>query len=172
MRYKYTVMGDMRKRRVLIVARGGGGCSGYKRPWGWRELFQVAPVAELGVGQLHGSCGWWRQWWQQLRVPHRFRVPEQRAEKLHGPCTAGGGIVTVLTCLVGLMSMETTGLTPVDSSTSLAQSNGVGIQFVGSSSIGCASVHLSLMVSSSFAIIFSQLSGVVVLIISGMASVC
>ena len=107
--------------------RGGGGCSGYKRPWGWRELFQVACVAELGVGQLCSGCGWWWQWWQRLRVPHGFCVPKQRAEKLCGSCTAGGGIITVLMCSVGLVSMETTGLMPVDSSTSLAQSNGVGI---------------------------------------------
>ena len=88
-------------------------------------------------------------------MPHGFRVPEQRAEKSHGPCMAGDGIVAVSTCSVGLVSMETTGLMPVDSSTSLAQLNGMGIQFVGSSSIGCASMHLSLVVSSSFAIIFA-----------------
>ena len=38
---------------------------------------------------------------------------------------AGGGIVAVSMCSVGFVSIETTGLTPVDSSTSLAQSNDV-----------------------------------------------
>ena len=100
-------------------------------------------------------------------MPHGFCVPQQRVEKLRGPGTAGGGIITISTCSVGLMSMETTGLMPVDSLMSLAQLNGMGVQFMGSSSIGCASMHFSLVVSSSFTVIFTQLSGVVVLIVSG-----
>ena len=56
-------------------------------------------------------------------MPHRFHVPEQRAERLCGPNVAGSGIIILSTCLVGLVSMETTGLTPVDLSTSLAQLN-------------------------------------------------
>ena len=47
-------------------------------------LFQVACVVELGVEELCGGCERWWQWWQQLRVPHGFCVPEQRAERLQG----------------------------------------------------------------------------------------
>ena len=120
--------------------------------------------------QLRGGCGQWWQWWRWLRVPHRLRVPEQRADRSRGPCTAGGGIVTVSMCSVGLVSMETTGLTPLDSSTSFAQSSGVGVRFVGSSSVGCASVHFSLVVPSSFAVHFSGLSRVVIFAVPNVAS--
>ena len=62
------------------------------------------------------------------------------------------------------------GLRPTDSSTFLAQSSGVGIRFMGLSSVGCASMHFSLMVSSSFTIHFSRLSRVVVYATPNMAS--
>ena len=81
-------------------------------------------------------------------MPHGFWVPDRRADKSWGLYGTGSGIVTLLTYLVGLVSTETTGLTPLDSSTSFAQSSGMGVQFVGSSLVGCASVHSSPMVSS------------------------
>ena len=62
------------------------------------------------------------------------------------------------------------GLRPTDSSTSLAQSSGVGVRFVGLSSVGCASMHFSLVVSSSFTVHFSRLSRVVVFAAPNMAS--
>lgn len=80
-------------------------------------------------------------------MPHGFWVPDHRAGKSQGPYGTGGGIITLLMYSVGLVSMETTGLTPLDSSMSFAQSSGMGIQFVGSSSVGCASVHSSPVVS-------------------------
>ena len=81
----------------------------------------------LRIERSHGDREWWCRWWEWLRVPHRFHVPEQRVERSHGPYMAGGGIVTLSTCSVGLVSMETTGLMPLDLLTSLPQLNGMGI---------------------------------------------
>ena len=72
-------------------------------------------MAELKAEESHGGCGQWWQWWWQLRVPHGFCVPEQRAEMLCGPYVtgevgAGGALaVTLSTHIVGFISMETTG---------------------------------------------------------------
>ena len=79
-------------------------------------------------------------------MPHRLGVSKQRAERLCGPYVtgkvgAGGALaITLLMDMVDFVSMAITGLRPLDSSMSIAQSNGAGVQFVGSSSIGCPSV--------------------------------
>ena len=95
-------------------------------------------MAELSPEGSCDSCGRWCQWWWQWRVAHGFCVPEQRAERLQGLYVTSGGsveasVITSLTCSVGLMSMETTGLRPLDLSTSIAQSS-AGLSGIGLSS--------------------------------------
>ena len=65
-------------------------------------------------------------------------MPEQRAERSRGPYVTSSGsveapVVTLSMCLVGLVSMETTGLRPLDLSTSVAQSS-TGLSGIGLSS--------------------------------------
>ena len=60
-------------------------------------------------------------------MPHGFWMPDCRADKSWGLYGTGGAIVALSTYLVGLMSMETTGLTPLDSPMSFAQLSGVGV---------------------------------------------
>ena len=45
-------------------------------------------------------------------MPHGFHVSEQRAERSRGPYATDEGIIALLMYLVGLVSTETTGLTP------------------------------------------------------------
>ena len=59
-------------------------------------------------------------------------MPNQRADRSHGLYATGmvvaaGALAITLVCLVGLASIETTGLRPLDSLTSIAQSNGTGV---------------------------------------------
>ena len=85
-------------------------------------------------------------------MPHGFCVPKQRADRSRGPWVTsevgagGASAVGFSTHTVGFMSVEM-GLMPMDSLTSFAQSSGVGIRFVGSSSVQASLVGLSLFVS-------------------------
>ena len=86
-------------------------------------------------------------------MPHGFCVPKQRAERSRGLYStdevgAGGALaIDFSRRTVDFVSVET-GLMPMDLSTSLAQSSGVGVQPVDSS-VGCASVCITFVVLSS-----------------------